>query len=250
MNIFKKKNLPQLSRDDAAAILSNVFTACDAEPNSTSFEKLASYSEYRAERYSLQKRILLVVFAVFCLLPFFFISPVFTIEKLSSSDADRLTYEIKLADSIIPVSTVTANVDGRSIPVYETGNRTYSVSPTFNGQLSIFVQLYNKQYNYSSELTCGDILIDSFDETPPQLDPERHYTRSEDGSMLLLYFVEEGSGLDYESSYCEAADGSVSGCIESMSDPAENLMAFNFPSGASTFFIYDLNGNVLKLSYS
>ena len=251
MDLFnkKKKNRPQLSEDTASKLLANVFDACEAEPNTIPLDKLASYSEYRRERYSLQKIILLVIIVIFCLLPLCFISPRFTIEKISAEDADYPTYEIRVSDSIIPVSLVSATLDGRSIPVYETGDRLYNVTPTDNGLMNVFVRLGNRQYNYSDELAeCGDVLVEGIDVTAPKLDPARHYARSEDGSLLILYLIEDGSGLDYENSYGETLYGDkVYYCIEEESDPSQNLMVFEFPDESANFFIYDMKGNMLQL---
>ena len=246
-----RKKRPQLSNDVANKLLANVFDACETEPNTVPLEKLASYSEYRRERYSLQKVILIIILIIFCLLPMCFVSPGFTIEKISEEDADYPTYEIKVSESIVPVALVSATLDGRSIPVYETGSRTYNVTPTDNGLMKVYVRLINRQYNYSDELDCGDVTVEGIDVTPPKLDPERHYERSEDHTLLYLYLVEEGSGLDYENSYGETLYGDVIYYpIEAESDPSQNLMVFEFPDESANFYIYDYKGNILQLVLS
>lgn len=249
-SLFSRKKRPQLSDDMANKLLANVFDACEAEPNTIPLEKLASYSEYRRERYSLQKTILIIVIIIFCLLPMCFVSPRFTIEKISPEDADYPTYEIKVSDSIIPVSLVSATLDGRSIPVYETGSRIYNVTPTDNGLLNVYVRLANRQYNYSDELAeCGNVSVEGIDVDPPKLDPERHYERAD--GLLYLYLKEDGSGLDYESSYGETLSGDhIYYPIESESDPSENLMVFEFPDESANYYIYDLKGNILQLVLS
>ena len=47
-------SLPQAT---AEQILSNVFSACSREPNSIPLEALTSYSNYRKERYALQRTV-------------------------------------------------------------------------------------------------------------------------------------------------------------------------------------------------
>ena len=60
----KDKNL-QLDPDVASQMLSNVFDACEYEPNSVPLDILTSYSHYRRERSTLQKCILVLIIAFF-----------------------------------------------------------------------------------------------------------------------------------------------------------------------------------------
>ena len=49
------RSIPPLSNEGADQMLSNVFEACDFEPNRVPLEVLQSYSHYRRERHILQK---------------------------------------------------------------------------------------------------------------------------------------------------------------------------------------------------
>ena len=69
---FKKSTEPQLDLDDASKILENIFAANQVEPNTIPLDVLTAYSNYRKERFSLQRTVLVVVMVLFLLLPFLF----------------------------------------------------------------------------------------------------------------------------------------------------------------------------------
>ena len=73
MKLFKKPAVSQLDLEIASQILEQVFEANDMELNSISLEALASYSNYRKERFTLQRTILVIIMALFILLPLLFI---------------------------------------------------------------------------------------------------------------------------------------------------------------------------------
>ena len=84
MKLFKKPAVSQLDLEIASQILEQVFEANDMELNSISLEALASYSNYRKERFTLQRTILVIIMALFILLPRLFIPASFTINAPSS----------------------------------------------------------------------------------------------------------------------------------------------------------------------
>ena len=57
-----KKNQPALDDATADLMLGNIFDACEKERNTVPLSVLTSYSNYRKERFLLQKVILLIVF--------------------------------------------------------------------------------------------------------------------------------------------------------------------------------------------
>ena len=231
--------IPQLNDDTADKLLANVFDACEMEHNSIPLVKLASYSEYRREKYSMQKIILSIVLIVFCALPLCFISPDFTVQKISPDDARFPEYEIHVK-KFMPVSFVSATLDGKNQAVYETGERTYGVQPTENGKLDIRVQYINRQYATESELADGPITVEGIDvKAPVKVDDKRI------GDELFLWFSEEGSGIDYEN---------VTGYLNSGEeikpirwDEENDIIVFEFPSESANLFIPDKKGNELQL---
>ena len=79
---FKKTTEPQLDIEIANKILEQAFEVNQMEPNTIPLEVLASYSQYRRERFTLQRTILVIVMALFILLPFLFVPPSITIHEV------------------------------------------------------------------------------------------------------------------------------------------------------------------------
>ena len=111
MKLFKKPAVSQLDLEIASQILEQVFEANDMELNSISLEALASYSNYRKERFTLQRTILVIVMALFILLPLLFIPASFTINDPSSQHGFNPVYRMEV-DSFMLVERVTATIDG------------------------------------------------------------------------------------------------------------------------------------------
>lgn len=233
------KSIPELSAEDAGKLLANIFDACDVEQNTIPLVKLTSYSEYRREKYSLQKVILIVILALFCIMPLCFVTPEFTVEKISGSDARYPVYEVSVG-KLMPVSYVTATLDGKAQAVYETGERKYAVEVGENGLLDIKVAYINRQYRWKSELGDGAIKVEGIDVDAPAM--QRHERTS---GELRLWFREDGSGIDFENVAAYTADGTELRPIRWKED--ENLIVFAFPNESVNIFVPDRKGNELQL---
>ena len=136
MKLFKKPAVSQLDLEIASQILEQVFEANDMELNSISLEALASYSNYRKERFTLQRTILVIIMALFILLPLLFIPASFTINAPSSQHGFNPVYRMEV-DSFMLVERVTATIDGRNVPVYEMDSHVYSIEPPMNGLMEV-----------------------------------------------------------------------------------------------------------------
>ena len=75
--MFRKKEdkVKPITQATASQMLANVFDACGAEPNTVPLEVLESYSNYRRERYALQRSVLAILLALFLLMPILFLTP-------------------------------------------------------------------------------------------------------------------------------------------------------------------------------
>ena len=120
---FKKTDIPALDDQIAKQMLENIFEACDMESNTIPLEVLTSYSNYRRERFALQRLVLIIIMVLFFLLPVLFIAPTLSIQELPTAVSADPVYELRVTSAFPPVSRVTATIDGRNIPVYETGTR-------------------------------------------------------------------------------------------------------------------------------
>ena len=227
-------NVPMLSEDAAQKLLNNVFDACDQTPNTVPLDKLTSYSEYRRERYSLQKIVLIIIFLLFMALPFCFVLPHFTTEKVSPDDARIPKYAIRVLSGF-PLSRVTADVDGHNVTVYETGDRTYAVEPTVNGLMTIRVTNINHQY------ALEQIMITGIDNDPPDMTGNE-----KKGDRLYIYVTDAGTGINYDGAYAEYMSGKVLRPVEC----GDGYVAFDYPSESVNIYIPDNKENVLHLVVS
>lgn len=225
------KNAPELSEEAAQALLQNVFAACDQAPNTVPLSKLSSYSEYRREKYALQKGILLLVLVLFLAIPFCFLLPRFRVTDITDEGAPVPRYAITV-DSRFPLRRVTAELNGHNVTVYETGDRQFAVEPAANGTLTVTVTNRNHQYETVSLEVTG------VDREPPEMTGD-----SKTNNLLYIYLEDDGSGIDYDAAYAET----MSGEVILPAKTGEGYIAFPYPKESVSIFVPDERGNILHL---
>ena len=229
--------IPDLSMNDMTRILDNVYAACQIEPAQIPLESVVSYTKYRMERFSIQKTIALVAFVLFILVPFLFIAPNFTVTQTQSEDSAARIYSIQVLNNS-PVRSITADINGFSLPIHNTGNHIYTVQPTQNGLLTITVTMFNGQSN-SYELD-----VEGVDSDAPVL-----VANSNDSEYLYLTLDDgDGLGILYEGIYATTIDGETISPVSY--DPSCGEVVFAYPKSNMNITIPDLAGNTLKLAVS
>lgn len=229
-----KRNYPELDEATASQMLENIFEACAMEPNSISMNVLASYSNYRKERYSFQRITLAFIMVLFCLLPLLFIPPNAHTEQLPVDKIGHPVYEISVDTFFPAVDRISATIDGMNVPIYETGERIYSIQPTRNGDMTVTVVLDNRQYQTTvipvTEVDCdAPVLLSS---------------SLKDGE-LTLYLNDEVSGIDYESVTAVDTSGNVSTPVSY--DEEAQCVVFTYSGSNMNIFIPDHADNELQL---
>ena len=69
------KNKPSvLPQDTAEQMLQNIFRACNRPANTVPLKTLSAYSNYRKERFAMQRTAIVVMLVMFTLLPFLFVT--------------------------------------------------------------------------------------------------------------------------------------------------------------------------------
>ena len=91
---YKKTDIPALDDQIAKQMLENIFEACDMESNKIPLEVLTSYSNYRRERFALQRLVLVVIMVLFFLLPVLFIAPKISIREFPTTISADPVYEL------------------------------------------------------------------------------------------------------------------------------------------------------------
>lgn len=229
----KPKQLEQLDEDTASQMLDNIFQACEVDPNSVPLSTLASYSNYRTARYQLQKWLLGILIVLFCMMPLLFINPKLSIESQANNTAGKPSYTLTVS-SLIPISRITATVNGINTTVYETGNNIYTIEPTQNGEMNITVVLKNHQTSSISYQVSG------VDTTVPTL-----LSSTYQNGKIILYLSDTESGVDYDNIYAFSPSGDKI-YPESLNE-TDNYVTFDCEEPSLNIFIPDKTGNTLQL---
>ncbi len=232
MKRMKKK--PELDRETAHKILLNALEANNMDANKIPLEVLASYSNYRRERFTLQRVIIIIVLVAFMLMPLLFIAPTCTVEQVEDVGRGRPAFHVQV-DTFLPIQRVTATINGVNMPVYEVGENLYSVQPTINGEMEIAVTLLNDQ---SCVMTQR---VKTVDTASPVLVKDGYA----DGK-LNLYVMDEGLGIDYESVHALNAKGEMIRPVSFSEE--EGLVSFAYPEDTINIYIADKVGNTLQLA--
>lgn len=234
MALFKKKQEQEamLSQEAAGQMLSNIFEACDYEPNRVPMEVLQSYSHYRRERHILQKGIIVLAVLMFLLLPLLFVTANVEVGWVQGTPPGSPIVQVA-ARSLIPVESVTASMGEYTLEVFQVAEGLYQIRPNRNGTLLVKVTLTNKQ------CTEHVIEVDSVDVEPPKLV----------SSMLtgdeLEIFLHDSSDLDYAGIYAVDSDGKV--VYPLRYNEAAMSVTFAYPENYLNIFVTDTCKNTLQL---
>lgn len=222
-----------LSQQTAEQILQNVFAACNREMNSVPLEALTSYSNYRKERYALQRSLILLMIALFLLLPFLFWAARIHITQVNSGSSRNPVYAISVS-AHLPIRQVEANLNGQTVPLYEVAPGSYTAVPRSNGDMQVTATLINRQQ------TAAFVHVESVDTAAPVL------LSTEIGENSILFFLsDEGSGVDYDAVTVAGEDSSSIKPLHF--DPLSGCIALPYPACTLHVRIPDLCGNVLRI---
>ncbi len=233
---FYQKNIqnePKLDMANASKILENVFKENQVEPNSVPLELLTSYSNYRKERFFLQRMLLVVIMLLFFMLPFLFIPSSFSITETTKNEKGFPTYTLHTL-SKLPVRRISATINGQPMPVSETDTHIYSIIPTVNGKMTVTVTLINNQ------ISSKTIEVKTKDSQAPTL-----LSSSSDDSHVYLYLSDTESGIDYDHIVGIDLNGKTISPISI--DRTTGCVAFLNPDTIQNIYIPDLAGNKLQL---
>lgn len=226
-----RKNQAILPEETAAQMLENIFRSCKKTPNTVPLSTLRQYSNYRKERFALQRTVILVILTLFALLPLLFITGNFSITAEYTQGTMKPRYHVT-PSSLLPVRQMSVLINGSAQPVCEGENGTYIIQPTQEGLMEIRLTLINQQK------TVKTIQVSGVDYTLPQL-----IDHQKSGNAQLLYFSDEGSGINGTGiSVTDEAGEAVSHQF----DTDENCLIFPVTKGNLYIVVPDQCGNVLE----
>jgi len=229
----KRDNVPPLSKEAADQMLSNVFEACDFEPNRVPLEVLQSYSHYRRERHILQKCIIVLVAVLFLMLPILFITASVEVTWVEGTPPGSPIVQVA-AKSIVPVESITASIGDYSLEVYQVSDGIYQIHPNANGTLMVTVTLANKQF------TEHKMEVSGVDVEPPTLVSSQLV----DGE-LEIFFQDDISSIDFSTIYAVDPAGQVVYPLRHDADAVS--VTFAYPEDHLNIFVADTCGNTLQL---
>lgn len=229
-----RESAPKLDALAAARLLEGVFAGDGREGNSVPLEALSAYAVYRRERFSLQRGVLIAAMVLFLLLPLLFVTPRFDLSLEETGERGLPVYTVELR-SLLPVGRVTARLRSHALPVYEAGARRFTVEPTRNGELTVTVELVNRQARESVRQ------VTAVDSSSPEL------LGSVTGADRVLLRVEDsGIGVHLTAVYAVGASGQV--YLPLRCDAERGEIEFEYPQENWDVYIPDYIGNTLHLA--
>lgn len=227
------KNQAVLPEETAAQMLENIFRTCKKTPNTVPLSTLRAYSNYRKERFALQRTVIFVILTLFALMPLLFIAGDFTITAENAQGTINPRFHVKPA-SLLPIRHVSVQIDGITQPVYEDEDGTYIIQPSMEGQMKVSLTLINRQ------TTTKTVPVDQVDYTKPHVKQHRKTSNA-----IMLYLDDEGSGINGAGiSVTDIAGQSLSFQF----DTDKNCLIVPFTKGSLNIFVPDKCGNMLELN--
>lgn len=230
---FKKKDTPELGLDVAEQMLHHIFEACDFNPSTVPLEVLTSYSNYRRERYSMQRSVIVLFLVLFMLLPILFIASRITLNIRDIEALRNPVYDISVS-TMIPVSQIQAEIDGRTVPIQETGSHQYVIQPNANGEMTITVTLLNQQ------VTTMAVNVNEVDNTRPAL-----VFTNYDANYFYLFVTDSGTGVNYDAIRVTDDDGNGYDVVSY--DALTGCVMLDYPTADLNVIIPDFRENELRL---
>lgn len=226
------KKIPPLPQKTAEQMLENIFLLCDKTPNSVPLKTLIAYSNYRQERFSMQRTVIIVLLVLFLLLPFLFITTDLSVTRMETGPNENPTYRIRLSSSL-PVRQISARVNGVTQPIYEEGNNIYTLRPGRNGVLTVEATLFNLQKTKETVSVAG------VDFGNPRL-----YRVRRTGDSVFLFFRDTVSGIDFSAITVTDHQGHS---VPFQYDTDTDCLTLAHTNENLNIEVPDNRGNVLKL---
>lgn len=224
---------PVLRLAEAEQILNNVLNACGRQPNSVPLETMISYSNYRKERYGIQRTLIAAMLALFLLLPILFFAAEIRVQQTNIGENANPIYAVSVSGRI-PIFQIRAEMDGRTAPLYEISENEYMLQPRENGEVRISVRLMNRQE------TAIALDVNSVDREAPQL-----ISSDAAGEYVYLNVQDADSGVDFEGIRIVYPDGNSA--APAGYDAQTGRIQLEYPQCALTVRIPDRRGNALQI---
>lgn len=224
-----RTEIPPLDTQTANQLLGNVFDACDMQPSSIPVEVLESWGNYKKPPVDFGKTFSYLFLILIILLPLMFFHPSVSARRINIDASNDAVYQISV-QTLLPVRSVHASLNGTPISLEKISSREYTASLSENGTLSVTATTFNGQ---STEQTYEVTHIDT---EKPQL--IQSYSQN---GVIYLVVRDTYSGVDYEG---------ITGLTPESVDEETGTIGFQIPQTPQTVTIPDHAGNELTLLIS
>ncbi len=233
INRCKKKEIPELDEKTASKILENILETCGAEPSSIPLSELTSNSSGHRERFLPQKILVASILLFICLVPALLVVSNIELNHKNKRINENLNYELEI-NTPFPVSRITASINEKSTPIFESDNKTYSIKSVPNGFEVVCVPLKNRS---SSTKKVEEMNVDTASSNLLS-----NKTRK---NSFYLYLSELDSNIDY--TFITASDSNGNAVQPVSYNESQNYVVFSKPNTSLNIYIPDKTGNNLHL---
>lgn len=232
MKMNRKDINAQLTPEVQEQILQNILKRCGRDGNTIPLEALNSYAEYRQERFVLLRVLTALMLALFLMLPALFLWPELDIAVRTDTAPNRRAYNLTVNCSV-PIGTVTAVLNDKTVPVYEAAGTQYLVMPAENGLMNIEVVLKNGQRAQAS------IEVTGIDTKAPDA------VRTEFDDTYMYIYLQDPSGIDVHD--IRVTDMRENVLSNWRYDHAQECIVLDYPDTDMLLAIPDIYGNTLTM---
>lgn len=211
----------------ANQVLTHVMSVCGIEAGDVPVDVLESWKNYIKPGIYQARYVVCVFLVLLILLPVLFIRPSLRMDWSGRDISGKAEYTIRVG-SLLPVHSISAELNGEDIHLDKMGFRKYSLVVPENGELVISAETLNGQVrkrNY--ELTPYDT------EAPILIAEDRR------GEKVYLTIRETYSGIDYEK---------IAGLTPVSYDEESGVVVFLVPEAETEVTIPDRAGNELTVT--
>lgn len=216
-----------LNSDEAQPILDDILRSCHLVPNSLPLDVLQANARTTMNMFR-WIRIICTVSIILCfILPFFLLKPALNFSPAFAPGEQ--TFLEFASNSLFPLKSVEATLNGTELPVNELDNNTYRISIDSSGELTVTATALNNQA-YTS----------SFRVAPLHLKPE--ITGSyQDGNTIVIELKEGSYPIDFSNIYAITLLGQKIAPVAV--DETARTVAFEYPSEELNIYIHDVRGS-------
>lgn len=222
------KQLPALDSRTANKILNTALEMNKMAPSSIPVEVLEGWGNYNMTTSRLAKKLTYVLIIITLLLPLLVFKPMIFADRINVDEQQAATaiYNVSVK-GIMPVSSVSATLDGEPLPVIQSSSRHFTIEAKQNGELVITASAINGQ------VSTRTYHVRYKDTDHPQ------YAGSRTAGDFMFITIEDGfSGVDWNS---------IEGITPVSVDEAKCEIKIEVPSEPTNMKISDNAGNTLEL---